>query len=101
MGPSTREQIIKSLQQPFQFYIDHFGIDNIGIFEEEGQADLYYLGYTVTKNGKTYHIHTPYKKNDNGRLIHIDTEWTLETDDPQENDLQGYQNLESVFREIQ
>ena len=100
MESSSREQIIKSLQQPFQFYIDHFGIDNIGIFEEEGQAEVYYLGYTVSKNGKTYHIHTPYKKNNSGGLTPIDTEWTLETDDPEGNDLQGYQNLESAFRDI-
>ncbi len=100
MKYNSREQIINELQQQFQFYLEKFNIDNIGVFEEEGQADLYYLGYTVTKNGKTYHIHTPYKKSNNGDLAPIDSEWTLETDDPIGNDLQGYENLESAFQEI-
>lgn len=39
-----REQIINTLQEPLQSYIDKYGIDDIGIFEEEGQGNQYYLG---------------------------------------------------------
>ncbi|QED48060.1 DUF5634 family protein [Cytobacillus dafuensis] len=96
----TREQIINDLQKPFQSYLDRFGIEDIGIFEEEGQGDIYYMGYTVKKDGKTYHIHCPFKKNNNGGLTPMKNEWTVETDEPQKEDLEGYHDIESVFREI-
>lgn len=96
----SREQILNELQQSFQTYIDQYNIDNIGIFEEEGQDDRYYIGYTISKGGKTYHIHSPYTKNSQGELSPIQNEWTVESDEPQKEDLRGYDNLESVFRDI-
>jgi hypothetical protein len=85
----SREQIINDLQQSFQPYIEKFGIEDIGIFEEEGQDDRYYIGYTAKKEGKTYHIHTPFIKNNDGGLAPIKNEWTVESDEPQEKDLRG------------
>lgn len=96
----SRKQIINELQQPFQSYLEKFDLESISIFEEEGKEDHYYLGYTVGKSGKTYHIHTPYTKNDNGELAPIKNEWTIETDEPQKDDLKGYPDLESAFREM-
>lgn len=96
----SRDQIIYDLQQRFETYIEEFGIDDIGIFEEEGQDERYYIGYTVKKNGKTYHIHTPYSKNNYGSLAPIDHEWTVESDDPTGDDRRGYPDLESVMNEI-
>ena len=95
-----REEIINELQEPFQSYIEKYGIDDIGIFEEEGQDNYYYLGYNVQKGGKTYHIHTPFKKNDHGELAALSNKWTIETDEPNSDDRSGYRDLESVFREI-
>ena len=37
-----------------------------GVFEEEGQDDRYYLGYTTRKDGKIHHIHLPFQKNSDG-----------------------------------
>lgn len=96
----SREQIINELQQSFELYIDHFDIEDISIFEEEGQDERYYIGYTVNKDGKTYHIHTPYIKDNNGGLASVSKEWTVESDDPKKDDVTGYNDLESVFREI-
>ena len=96
----SRKQIINELQQPFQSYLEKFDLEGISIFEEEGQEDHYYLGYTVKKSGEIYHIHTPYKKNNNGELAPIKNEWTIETDEPQKDDLRGYPDLESAFREM-
>lgn len=95
-----REKIINELQQPFQSYIEKYGIDDIGIFEEHGEGDRYYLGYTVNKDGKTFHIHSPYLKNDQGELALENDEWTLESDNPSLEDQRGYDDLESVFRNI-
>ena len=96
----TREQIINDLQQSYQPYIDKFGIEDIGIFEEEGQDDQYYIGYTARKEGKTYHIHTPFKKNDKGELTPIKSEWTIESDEPERKDIHGFRDIESALREI-
>jgi hypothetical protein len=95
-----REQIINALQEQLQSYISKYGIDDIGIFEEEGQDNQYYMGYTVKKEGKTYHIHSPYTKNDNGGLAPIKNEWTVETDEPQKDDRRGFNDLDQAFRVI-
>lgn len=60
MDISSREEILNDLQRSFQTYMNQFNLDDIGIFEEQGQGNTYYIGYTVKKDGKTYHIHTPY-----------------------------------------
>ncbi|MCQ6276234.1 DUF5634 family protein [Bacillus sp. V3B] len=96
----SREQIINELQQSLQDYIEQYDIDSIGIFEEQGQDHQYYMGYTVNKGGKTYHIHTPYTKNNQGGLSPVQNEWTVESDEPRKEDLRGYESLESVFRDI-
>lgn len=96
----SREQLINNMQKSFESFINQYGIDDIGIFEEEGQDDLYYMGYTIKKDGKTYHIHRPFRKNNNGGLAAIENEWTIEPDEPEKTDLKGYHSLDSAFREI-
>lgn len=95
-----REQVINGLQQSFQSYLDKYNVDDIGIFEEHGEGDRYFLGYTVNKNGKTYHIHSPYIKNDQGELAKEKDEWVVEPDDPNAEDQRGFSSIDSVFREI-
>ncbi|MBS4177747.1 DUF5634 family protein [Lederbergia citrea] len=96
----SREQIINELQQSFQPYIEKFDLDGIGIFEEEGKDNRYYLGYTAEKDGKTYHVHIPYIKNNSGALAPVETEWTVESDDPRDEDRRGYNDVESIFRTL-
>ncbi|WP_102275145.1 DUF5634 family protein [Cytobacillus massiliigabonensis] len=100
MESLPREQLIANLQKSFQMYINQYGMDDIGVFEEEGQDDLYYLGYTIKKDGKTYHIHSPYRKDTFGGLSLIKNEWTIESDEPQKTDLNGFHSLDSAFRYI-
>ncbi|MED3553167.1 DUF5634 family protein [Cytobacillus praedii] len=100
MESLPREQLITNMQNSFQTYINQYGVDHIGIFEEEGQDDYYYLGYTVKKAGKTYHIHSPYRKDSHGDLSPIVNEWTIESDEPQKQDLKGYHSLDSALRDI-
>ncbi|WP_299094079.1 DUF5634 family protein [uncultured Metabacillus sp.] len=95
-----REQIINELQDSFQPLITKYGIEDIGIFEEEGQDQHYFLGYTVRKDGKTYHVYSPFIKNQTGGLAPEKREWTIETDDPMNKDLKGYKQLEDAFRDI-
>ncbi|MDQ0154447.1 DUF5634 family protein [Robertmurraya andreesenii] len=95
-----REQIIQALQEPFQSYVEKYGIDDIGIFEEEGQDNIYYMGYTVKKDGKTYHIHSTFRKDHEQELAPINNLWTIETDDPDGKDSTGFTSLENAFREL-
>lgn len=96
-----REQVMNALQQSFEAYLEHFEIDDIGIFEEEGEDNLYYMGYTVNKGGKTYHIHTPFRKNKEHELAPIREEWTIESDDAKGLDLRHYPDPESAIQELQ
>jgi Family of unknown function (DUF5634) len=96
----SREEILNELQQSLPTYIEQYNLDDIGLYEEQGQGDIYYMGYTVNKDGKTYHIHTPYHKNENGQMASQQKSWTVELDEPNKEDLKGYNDLESVFRDI-
>lgn len=99
MESLSREQIINELQGNFQSYIDKYGIDDIGIFEEEGQDDIYYIGYTIKKSGETYHLHSTFRKNNN-ELTPINHLWSIESDDPQGEDLTGFEDIESALHQI-
>lgn len=100
MESMPREQIIHSLQELFQSCMEKYDLDEIGIFEEEGQDDIYYMGYTVNKDGQTYHIHSTFRKDGNNSLIPLNQLWSIETDEPNGEDLTGYPDVESAFREI-
>jgi hypothetical protein len=95
-----REQLIDDIQDSFQPIIEKYNVDDIGVFEEEGQDDYYYVGYTVRKNGKVYMVHLPFQKNSEGHLAPAKQEWTVETDEPTEADGEGYDNLDEVFQNI-
>ena len=62
--------------------MNKYQIEGIGIFEEEGQDDRYYLGYTTRKDGKTHHIHLPFQKDGDGGLASIDRKWTVKSNNP-------------------
>jgi hypothetical protein len=95
-----REQILRELQHASHEYMEKYKLDDIGIFEEQGQGDHYHVGYNVKKGDKAYHIHTSFRKNDHGELAPAEQAWVLESDDPQGDDKKGYPDLESVLREI-
>jgi hypothetical protein len=100
MDHLSREEVINALQEPFQSYLEQYGMEDIGIFEEDGQDDIYHMGYTVKKDGKTYHIHTSFRKNNEQELAPLNNLWTVESDDPHKEDHTGYRDLESAFRNI-
>lgn len=96
----SRDDIINDLQQSFQTYINKYGLDDIGIFEEEGQGNQYYIGFTAKKSGRTYHIHAPFIKNQNGELTPSQNDWTIESDEPDRKDLHGFNDVESALSEL-
>ncbi|MCM3090456.1 MULTISPECIES: DUF5634 family protein [unclassified Cytobacillus] len=96
----SREQVIRELQEPFQSYLDKYGIDDIGVYEEEGQDQYYYMGYTLKKAGKTYHVHSPFLKDENGGLTPAGNEWIIESDEPDRADSRGFTSVEQALQEL-
>ncbi|WP_113927739.1 DUF5634 family protein [Bacillus sp. P14.5] len=96
----SREQLINDLQTAFPSLLEEYGLEDIGIFEEEGQKDQYYLGYTMKKDGKAYMIHLPYKKDHDGGLEPSSEQWTIESDDPESVDTSGFNSIEAALKMI-
>lgn len=92
-----REQIIQEMTGALQKMIDVYQLEEAGIFEEEGQGDMYYVGYTVRLNGDIFMIHKPFIKNEAGELAYEKMEWVVETD---EEDYHKYKSLDDVFTAI-
>jgi hypothetical protein len=95
---NSREDILQNLQASFQTMMDKYDLDDIGIYEEEGPENRYFIGYTVRTDGKVYMINGPYVKNEKEELAVQEETWTIQTDEGEESE--GYKNLEEVFLHI-
>ncbi|WP_053218254.1 DUF5634 family protein [Virgibacillus senegalensis] len=100
MDNVTIDQIRGDLQDSFRPLMEKYNIDDIGTFEEEGAEDDYYIGYTVRKNGRIYMVHMPFKKTGEGQLALAKQEWTVETDDPTDEDISGFPTIDAVFEHL-
>ncbi len=89
-----RETIINEMNESLPDLLAKYGLDDIGIFEEEGEGNTYFLGYTVRKSGEVYMIHQAFTKNQHGELASTESSWVIESED---GDTRGYRNLDEVF----
>lgn len=94
----SRDVIISEMNSSLREMMEKYQLDDIGIFEEQGEGNLYYVGYTIRKDGKVYMIHHPFVKNEEEELAPVNDEWIIEAD---EGDTRGYQNLDEVFSYIE
>lgn len=93
----SREAILNEMNETLRPIMDKYNVEDIGIFEEQGEGNHYYIGYTVRKNGEVFMTHTPYVINEDRLLRPEKQEWVIETDD---GDRRGFSSLEEVFEEI-
>ena len=93
----SREEIMNDYNRSLELMMEKYQIEDIGIYEEEGEGDSYYFGYTVRKNGKVYMINLPYVKNKNGELAIEKQVWTLQEED---SETKGYRSLDEIFDKI-
>ncbi|WP_084034835.1 DUF5634 family protein [Anaerobacillus alkalilacustris] len=56
----SREAIIREMTESLPSMIDQYELEDIAVFEEEGEDDRYYFGFTIRKNGDVYMIHQPF-----------------------------------------
>jgi hypothetical protein len=74
-----------------------YNLEQIGIFEEEGEDNLYYMGYTINKDGKMIFLHMPFIKNERGELALQKQEWTIRMNG---NERKGYGSLSEAMADI-
>ncbi|MFN7249775.1 MAG: DUF5634 family protein [Anaerobacillus sp.] len=93
-----REALLTEMNHSLKKMLEKYDLDDVGIFQEEGEGNRYYLGYTVRKNGEVYMIHQAFKKNDEGDLAPQEQTWVIECED---GDSRGYENLDAVFSHLE
>lgn len=94
----SREVLLNEMNESLKGMLIKYDLDDIGIFEEEGEGNLFHLGYTIRKNDTIHMIHIPFMKNGNGDLAPTDESWVIENAD---GDSRGYQTLEEVFQHLE
>ncbi|MCA1029736.1 DUF5634 family protein [Bacillus timonensis] len=93
----SRNDILQSMIESLHPLLDQYDLDDIGIYEEEGEGDEYYMGYTFRKNGKVFMINMPYVKNRHGELAPKQQEWTIQE---KEGEAKGFQSLDEAFHTV-
>ncbi|QHE51775.1 DUF5634 family protein [Pontibacillus sp. HMF3514] len=91
------ETILNDFKESLSVLIKQYNLAEASIYEEEGEGDTYYIGYTVLKGGKTYHIHMPFEKNDEDHLALAKPEWTIQAENAE---YKGFESLDEVFDKI-
>ncbi|OLO27568.1 hypothetical protein BTR23_19815 [Alkalihalophilus pseudofirmus] len=93
----SREEILDEMNHSLRTIMEKYNVDEIGVFEEQGEGNHYFIGYTIRKASEVFMTHTPYVKNEEGLLRPEKKEWVIETD---EGDLRGFSSLDEVFEEM-
>lgn len=93
-----RSVIIKELIDTLQPIMDIYNLDQVGIFEEEGEGNQYYMGYTVNKDDHMIVLHMPFVKNERGELALQKQEWTVRVNGKEQS---GYHSLDEAWADIE
>jgi hypothetical protein len=94
---APRSVIIHEFIDTLQPLMDVYQLDQVGIFEEEGEENKYYIGYTINKDDDMIVLHMPFVKNERGELALEKQEWTIRKDGREQK---GYYLLQEAMDEI-
>jgi hypothetical protein len=92
-----RSVIMNEFIETLQPMMEKYDLDQVGIFEEEGERNHYYIGYTINKDGNMLIVHMPFVKNERGELALQKQEWTIRTNGHERN---GYSSLQEAMDDI-
>ena len=92
-----RETAISELTHHMDDILNKYNLQGVSVYEEEGEGNHYYLGYTVKKNDQVFMVNKPYIKDKDGKLAVEKQEWTLQGNEGETN---GYTSLEDAFQKI-
>lgn len=98
MNYAPREVILDEFIHSLHSLLEQYDLDDIGIYEEEGEGSHYFMGYTIRKDGNVYMINRPYVKNEENELAIEKDEWTIQTDEGDE--VKGVSSIDEVFQKI-
>ncbi|MCD8508641.1 MAG: DUF5634 family protein [Bacillus sp. (in: Bacteria)] len=93
----SRDTILTGMTDTFEGKMEQYDLDEIGIFEEQGEGDLYYIGYRVKKGDNVYMIHQAYHKSEDGLVIPGQDHWVIESE---AGDNGVFGTLDEAFQEI-
>ncbi|MFC7395489.1 DUF5634 family protein [Scopulibacillus cellulosilyticus] len=92
-----RETVLNDMKSEMKNVMNNYGLEDIGLYEEEGEGREYYIGYTVRKDGKVYMINIPFVKNDKNELAIAEQCWMIQEEN---GDYKGCKTLGEVFQAI-
>ncbi|KWU53396.1 DUF5634 family protein [Priestia sp. YIM B13446] len=92
-----RETAISELTHHMDDILNKYNLQGVSVYEEEGEGNHYYLGYTVKKNDHVFMLNRPYLKDKDGKLAVENQEWTVQGNEGETN---GYTSLEDAFQKI-
>ncbi|MCM3151373.1 DUF5634 family protein [Priestia megaterium] len=92
-----REAIVSELTHHMDDILNKYNLQGVSVYEEEGEGNHYYLGYTVKKNDHVFMLNRPYLKDKDGKLAVEKQEWTVQGNEGEKN---GYTSLEDAFQKI-
>lgn len=93
----SRDTVLTAMTDTFEGKMEQYDLDEIGIFEEQGEGDLYYIGYRVKKGENVFIIHQAYKQSDDGFMVPGNDQWVIESES---GDEWLFGTLDEAFRQI-
>jgi hypothetical protein len=93
----SRKEIIAGLNHSLEPMLNKYNLDEIGVYEEEGEGKTYYMGYTIKKDNHVFMIHLPYEKNNEGELSVKDSTWTIQSEN---NEVRGIETLDQAVNQM-
>ncbi|WP_077623294.1 DUF5634 family protein [Sediminibacillus massiliensis] len=100
MDEISLDQIADDLRDSFRPLAEKYNLDDIGLFEEEGQDNAYHIGYAIKKDGRVFMVYLPFIQGEEGYLTLAKQEWTVQTENPTDDDLKGFANIEDVLQKL-
>ncbi|WP_026672730.1 DUF5634 family protein [Alkalihalobacterium bogoriense] len=98
MESVTRETILQEMNDSLERIMNKYDVDDIGIFEEQGEAEEYYIGYTIRKADAVFMVHRPFYKDEQGLLAPHEKKWTVEFEDGE--DFHGFSSLDEAMDNV-
>ncbi|QIZ67553.1 DUF5634 family protein [Geobacillus subterraneus] len=93
---APRRVILEEFIDTLEPMMETYGLDQVGIFEERGEGNRYYVGYTINKDDEMITIHMPFIQNERGELALEKQEWTIRKDGQEKK---GYRSLPEAMDE--
>ncbi|AGT31784.1 hypothetical protein M493_07495 [Geobacillus genomosp. 3] len=94
---APRSVVIEEFIDTLEPMMEAYDLDQVGIFEEHGEGNRYYIGYTINKDDEMIVVHMPFVRNERGEVALEKQEWTVRKDGDEKT---GYRSLQEAMEEV-